>query len=72
MATQNQMKITRRYVDSKRHTVGYFVGGQRRTVKEVAQLTRQGRIRNARIVGKHVQAAIGEQPFYALPQTIVR
>ena len=72
MATQNQMKITRRFVDSKRHTVGYFVGGQRRSVKEVTKLARQGRIRNARIVGNHVQAAIGAQPFYSLPETIVR
>lgn len=71
-STRNRMKITRRFVNTKRHTVGYFVGGQRRTVAQTTKLASQGLISNARVVGKHVQAAVGATPLYDLPSKVVR
>lgn len=64
--------ITKRYLDVKRHTVGYFVGGQRRTVAQTTLLTRRGCVKNARVVGNHVQAQIGSAPLCSLPETVVR
>lgn len=67
----SRMKITRRYVNVKRHTVGYFVGGKRRTVSEVNRMARRGLIQNARAVANHVQGVSGQPALYDLPEVIV-
>lgn len=64
------LRITRRFVNTKRHTVGYMVGGQRKTVLQTTKLARQGRIRNVRVVGRHVQANVGAKPLSSLPTTV--
>jgi hypothetical protein len=38
------MKITKRKVNTKRHTTGYLVGGKWRSRREAAQLAKAGRI----------------------------
>ena len=62
--------ITRRILNSKRHTVAYIVGGQRLTVEQVRAAAAAGRVAAVRVVGDHIQAAIGARPLYALPTTV--
>lgn len=71
-SSQSKLSISRRYLNSKRHTIGYTVGGKRMSVAETTRLARQGRIKNARVVGKHVQSAAGCSPLSSLPQVIDR
>jgi len=65
------MKITRRFVNSKRHTVAYLVSGNRRNVAESTRLASQGKISGVRVVGDHIQASIGLRPLAQLPTTVV-
>jgi len=41
---RRQMRITKRGINSKRHTVGYLVGGKWRTRNETVRLAQQGRV----------------------------
>ncbi len=66
-----QMRITRRFVDSKRHTVAYLVNGKRQNVAESTRLASKGQISGVRVVGNHIQAAIGRRPLAKLPTTVV-
>jgi hypothetical protein len=38
------MQVQGRIVNTKRHTIGYKIGGRNRTRREAVQLARQGRI----------------------------
>lgn len=67
-----KMRITRRIVNSKRHTIGYVVGGQEQTIDNAAALARRGMISGVRVVGNHIQAEIGRHPLASLPTTIRR
>lgn len=66
-----QMSVTGRFVNTKRHTVGYRIDGKRMSVTAAVKLARQGKIRNARAVGNHVQTVVGMKPLFSLPVTIV-
>ena len=71
-APRGQMSITKRYINSKRHAVAYLVGGKRRSIEETALLAREGKLRNARLVGRHVQSVPGGTPLKELPQVLVK
>lgn len=64
------LKITRRLVNSKRHTTGYVIGGKKTTVPAARQLALQGRLSNVRVVGRHIQGVPGNS-LATLPVTIV-
>lgn len=70
--TAPKARVTRRIMNSKRHVVGYIVGGQRLTVQQVRTAAAEGRVAGVRVVGNHVQAAIGARPLSALPTTVER
>ena len=64
-------RISKRLVTSKRHTVGYVVGGKRQTVRQSVQLARRGEIIDVRAVGRHIQAMPGCGRLSDLPYCIV-
>lgn len=64
-------RLYRRIVNTKRHTVGYLaVGGKFLSVKQARQAASYGKISGVRVVGNHIQAAIGARPLYSLPETV--
>jgi hypothetical protein len=69
------MKISRRIVDAKRHTVGYVVGGRRYNLDKaddrnrLLSLAREGRISGACAVGNHIQAQPGCAKLSTLPES---
>ncbi len=65
-ATRPQ-KITRRVVNTKRHTTGYVVGGQVYSVAQTRTLAQRGRVVNVRVVGRHIQSLPGKQRLSDLP-----
>lgn len=63
-------KITRRIVNTKRHTVGYIVGGQNRTVAQTRKMASRDEVSGVRVVGKHVQSVSGRKNLLSLPTTM--
>lgn len=64
-------RLYRRVVNKKRHTLGYIAaGGKFLSVKQATQAANSGQIAGVRVVGNHIQAAIGAKPLYNLPATI--
>lgn len=66
------MKVSRRIVSVKRHTIGYVVGGRSVTVAEATQLAAQGRLNNVIKVGSHIQSRPGAKRLADLATTIRR
>lgn len=75
---QAALKVTRRIVNSKRHTIGYVVGDKSYSLENTPQrnnllsMARNGRITGVRVVGDHLQAIPGRRKLSTLPQTISR
>lgn len=44
MSTKTKLKIQKRITDSKRHTVGYIVSGERKTRGQVVKMARRNQI----------------------------
>jgi len=70
MAANRKLKITRRIVNTKRHTTGYVVGGETLSVPQVRALARSGQVSGVRVVGQHIQALPGKKKLTDLPQTV--
>ena len=67
------IRLTRRAVSTKRHTLWYSdARGNRYTPRQAARLARSGRIDGARAVGNHIQAAEGRRRLSNLPTTVQR
>lgn len=67
-----KMRITKRVMNTKRHTVGYMINGQFRNVAEATKLASKGTISGVRVVGNHIQSAQGRRRLSDLPTTVVR
>jgi hypothetical protein len=65
-----QVSITKRFVNTKRHTIAYVVGGKRLSVRKTAELAGQGRISGVRRVGNHVQSQANRRSLTNLPTTV--
>ena len=71
MARNVKKRLYKRVVTPKRHTKGYIAtGGEFITVKQALQQTKNDLISGVRVVGKHIQAEIGSQPLYRLPEIV--
>ena len=72
------VKVTKRIVNTKRHTVGYVIGGKSYNLgrisdrKTVLSMARNGRISGVRAVGNHIQALPGRRKLSSLPASISR
>lgn len=72
------LKITKRIVNSKRHTIGYIVGSKTYSLESAVQrktllsMGRQGRLSGVRVVGNHLQAVPGRKKLSTLPTEINR
>jgi len=60
-------RITRRVVNTKRHTTGYVVGGEVYSVAQTRNMARRGEVSNVRVVGRHIQSVPGKQRLTDLP-----
>lgn len=63
-------RITRRIVNSKRHTTHYVVGGNKVSVIEARRMAEKGLLAGVRVVGNHIQAKPGATPLSSLPTKI--
>ena len=71
--TKNQnMRITSRVVDVRRHTKGYVVGGKKYSVSQMRNLAAKGRVRGVQVVGNHIQAVPGTRRLTDLPMKVVK
>lgn len=68
-ATKKQ-RISRRVVNTKRHTTGYVVGGKTISVDRARKMASRGQLAGVRVVGDHIQANLGCKPLYDLPTKI--
>lgn len=64
------MRVTRRIVNTKRHTTGYVIGGKSQSVAQARKLASTGRVSGVRVVGKHIQSIPGRKRLTDLPATI--
>lgn len=77
-ASRKPLKVSRRIVNTKRHTVGYVVGGKTYDLRKKAQraslleLGRSNRISGVRVVGQHLQAVPGRRRLAELPTKVER
>ena len=63
-------RISRRILNSKRHTTHYVIGGKEVPVEKARQMASKGLLAGVRVVGDHIQAKIGCTPLYKLPTTV--
>ena len=65
------MRVQKRKVDVKRHTLSYLVGGKWRTRSETAQLAKMGKIEGVSYCrgkyGSYIQSRPGTVRLYSLP-----
>ena len=61
------LRITKRVTNTKRHTLGYQIGGKFHSVARTRQLAAQGRVAGVQVVGNHVQAKAGRKRLSDLP-----
>lgn len=66
------MRITSRVVDVRRHTKGYIAGGKKYSVSQMRNLAAKGRVRGVQVVGNHIQAVPGNRRLTDLPMKIVK
>ncbi len=69
-ASRKPQRITKRVVNSKRHTTGYVVGGESLSVPQVRKMASKGEIANVRVVGKHIQSLPGGKRLTDLPTLV--
>lgn len=62
--------MSRRLVNTKRHTTGYVIGGRKTSVAQARKLAQQGRLSGIRVVGDHIQSEPGRKRLSDLPVTI--
>jgi hypothetical protein len=60
-------RVSKRVVNSKRHTTHYVIGGKTVSVSEATTMARKGLLAGVRVVGNHIQSAIGCRPLSKLP-----
>jgi hypothetical protein len=65
-----KMRISRRITNSKRHTLGYVVGGNKVTVAQAREMASRGQIAGVQVVGKHIQAIPGKRTLSSLAYTV--
>lgn len=70
MASNQQLRISRRLVNTKRHTTGYVISGQNYTVAQARRMAERGQLSGVRVVGRHIQAVPGRKRLTSLPQTV--
>lgn len=70
MASNQRMRISRRLVNTKRHTTGYVINGQNYSVAQARRLAERGQLSGVRVVGRHIQAEPGRRRLTELPQTV--
>lgn len=56
-----KMRISKRIVNTKRHTQGYMIGSRFVSTNEARRLATQGRISGVRVVGGHIQSVNGSK-----------
>ena len=77
-AARRPLKVSRRIVNTKRHTIGYIVGGKTYDLRKknqrasLLELGRSNRISGVRVVGKHLQAVPGRRRLASLPMRVER
>ena len=67
MGKPARLRITKRQVDTKRHTKKYKIGGEWVTRYSAVQMARRGEISGVQVVGRHLQAIPGRQRLADLP-----
>ena len=60
-------RVSKRVVNTKRHTVGYMIGKKFEKTASAVRMTDRGRVAGVRRVGDHLQAKIGCRPLSDLP-----
>lgn len=66
-------KVTRRYVNTKRHTLAYQIAGKKVSRQQATKMAREGQLSGVVAVGNHIQSLPLVKPkLYDLPATIVR
>ncbi len=71
-ARKPDMRITKRLVNTKRHTVGYVINGKKYTVAKARAFATQGRIHGVRVVGNHIQSIPGRKKLTRLATAVER
>lgn len=72
LARKPDMRITKRLVNTKRHTVGYVINGKKYTVAKARHFATQGRIHGVRVVGNHIQSIPGRRKLTRLATAVER
>lgn len=71
-ASGTKLRITKRIVNTKRHIVGYVIGGESLSVNQARGLAATNRIAGVRVVGNHIQAVPGRKRLASLPTQVNR
>jgi hypothetical protein len=69
-ASGGKVNITRRITNSKRHTIGYVVGGKELSVDGTRSLVARNLVNGVRLVGNHIQALPGRRRLSDLPTKV--
>lgn len=68
----NKLRISSRVVSTKRHTLGYMIGGKMYSVSQARSMAKNGRIAGVQVIGGHIQSIPGRRRLSDLPTRIER
>lgn len=69
-ASRNKLRITRRVVNTKRHTIGYIAKQRFYSIPQITRLAKTGAVAGVRVVGNHIQAPPGARRLIDLPTDV--
>lgn len=66
-ASRNKLRVTKRVVNTKRHTIGYVAKKKFYTTSQITRMAKRGQVAGVRVVGNHIQAPPGARRLIDLP-----
>lgn len=69
-SNRNKLRISRRVVNTKRHTVGYIAKKKFYSTPQITRMAKRGEVSGVRVVGNHIQAPPGRRRLVDLPTEV--
>lgn len=70
--SRRRLRISKRVVNTKRHTVGYMAAKKFYSTHQITRMARKGEVAGVRVVGNHIQAPPGARRLIDLPTEVQR
>ena len=71
-SSQRRLRLSKRVVNTKRHTIGYMAAKKFYSTSQIMRMAKKGEVAGVRVVGNHIQAPPGARRLIDLPTEVQR